>query len=112
MPGINPANNQPFSGDNRGAYLPDSPEGREILALFTICFKRRLTLSIGRSITRNVDNVVIWNGVHHKSRTNRGAAHFGYPDATYYNRVKQELTLKGVTWPSEEQKWETIDEVT
>ena len=27
----------------------------------------------------------------------RGSSHFGYPDASYFQRVKDELALKGVT---------------
>ena len=111
-PGIWPANGVQYQGDMRKGYIPDTPEGREILALLVKCFKRRLTLTLGNSVTRNQSNVIIWNGVHHKSRTNRGAAHFGYPDPTYYERVKQELRLKQVVFKSDEERDDEIDEVT
>jgi len=44
-----------------------------------------------------MDNQVVWNGVHHKTNLSGGAAYFGYPDPTYFNRVKEELAAKGVT---------------
>jgi len=52
---------------------------------------------IGQSITTGADNCVVWNGVHHKTSTSGGAQSFGYPDATYLERVKDELAQKGVT---------------
>ena len=110
--GIVPATGVRHQGDFRRAYIPDNEEGREVLALLVKCFKRRLTLTLGFSQTRNCDNTIIWNGVHHKSYTNRGAANHGYPDPSYFTRVKQELTLKGITWSSEQEKDEMIDEIT
>ena len=110
--GVVPATGVRHQGDFRRAYIPDNEEGREVLALLVKCFKRRLTLTIGFSQTRNCDNTIIWNGVHHKSYTNRGAANHGFPDPSYFTRVKQELTLKGITWSSEQEKDELIDEVT
>ena len=96
----------------RRAYVPDSAEGREVLALLVKCFKRRLTLTIGFSVTRNQNNTIIWNGVHHKSHTSGGSANYGYPDPSYFTRVRQELMLKGIYFASEEEKDELIDEVT
>ena len=83
-----------------------------MLALLVKCFKRRLTLTLGFSVTRSQNNCVIWNGVHHKSHTSGGSAQYGYPDGGYFTRVKQELMLKGVNFKSDEEKDEAIDEVT
>jgi len=43
---------------------------------------------VGRSVTTGLDNQVVWNGIHHKTSMSGGAANFGYPDPTYFNRVK------------------------
>lgn len=51
-------------------------------------FDRKLTFTIGRSVTTGMDNQVVWNGIHHKTHTNGGSSHFGYPDPTYFSRVK------------------------
>lgn len=110
--GVWPATGVHFQSDSRKAYLPDTEEGREVLALFVKCFKRRLMLTVGFSVTRQLGNCVIWNGVHHKSRKSGGACKYGYPDDTYFMRVKQELKLKGVSFESEEAKEAEIDEIT
>ena len=102
--GVLPTTQVNYHGDLRRAYVPDSEEGREVLALLVKCFKRRLTLSIGFSVTRNAGNCIIWNGVHHKSRTSGGAAQYGYPDGGYFTRVKQELMLKGINFKSDEER--------
>ena len=92
--------------------MPDSHEGREVLALLVKAFRRRLTFTVGFSVVRGRDNCIVWNGIHHKTNTNRGSTHYGYPDSTYFNRVKQELALKGVVHNSEQEKLEEIVEVT
>lgn len=47
-------------------------------------------------MTTGQENCVVWNGIHHKSDTSGGASHFGFPDPTYFSRVKLELAAKGV----------------
>ncbi|KAL4463956.1 hypothetical protein ABPG74_005893 [Tetrahymena malaccensis] len=89
-------NGKHIPGTQRTAYLPDNEEGREVLKLLQKAFDRKLIFTVGRSVTTGQDNVVVWNGVHHKTSPTGGAAYFGYPDPTYFNRVKQELALKGV----------------
>ena len=80
----------------RIAYLPDSAEGREVCDLLKEAFDRKLTFTVGRSVTTGLDNQIVWNGIHHKTNTSGGASHFGYPDPTYFARVKEELAYKGV----------------
>jgi len=87
----------PFSGTSRVAYLPDTPEGNAALRLLQICFDRKLTFTVGTSLTTGQPNCVVWNGVHHKTSTWGGAAHFGYPDDTYLERLFEELAAKGIT---------------
>ena len=89
-------NNEHFSGTSRRAYLPNNKEGREVLALLKIAFDRRLTFVVGTSVTTGQKNTVIWNGIHHKTNLSGGSNYYGYPDPTYFNRVKEELAAKGV----------------
>lgn len=42
---------------------------------------------------------MVWN-VHHKTNTHGGSSSFGYPDPTYFNRVKNELSDRGVVLES------------
>ena len=89
-----------FSGTSRTSYLPNTKEGREVLALLKVAFDRRLTFTVGTSVTTGRKNTVVWNGIHHKTSTTGGPTLFGYPDNTYFNRVKEELASKGVTQES------------
>lgn len=52
----------PYTGTSRTCYLPDTPEGNEILKLLKIAFDRRLTFTVGLSVTNGTDNTVVWNG--------------------------------------------------
>lgn len=90
----------PFQGTSRVGYLPDSPEGNEVGNLLKRAFRARLTFQVGRSVTTGQDNCVVWNGIHHKTSPTGGETSFGYPDATYLQRVKSELALKGILPPS------------
>ena len=86
-----------YTGTHRTAYLPNNKEGREVLALLKTAFDRKLTFTVGTSITTGRKNTVIWNGIHHKTNLYGGSTNFGYPDKSYFNRVKEELAAKGVT---------------
>jgi Deltex C-terminal domain len=66
------------------------------LALLVKSFKRKLTFAVGYSVVRGCDNCIVWNGIHHKTGTHGGSTSYGYPDLTYFNRVKNELADKGV----------------
>ncbi len=52
--------------------------------------------AVGTSVTTGQSNCVVWNGVHHKTNTSGGATNFGWPDPTYFVRVKEELKDKGI----------------
>ncbi|EKX47362.1 hypothetical protein GUITHDRAFT_106808 [Guillardia theta CCMP2712] len=92
-----PTPGKSYPGTSRIAYLPDTPEGKKVLGLLKKSFSRGLTFTIGRSVTRGVDNLIVWNGIHHKTSMTGGVANFGYPDAEYLNRVQKELADKGIT---------------
>lgn len=47
-------------------------------------------------MTTGLDNQIVWNGIHHKTSLQGGSANFGFPDPTYFKRVKLELADKGV----------------
>ena len=52
--------------------------------------------TIGTSVTTGRNNVIVWNGIHHKTRICGGSSNYGWPDPTYFNRVKFELAAKGI----------------
>jgi len=40
-----------YQGTRRRAYIPDIPEGREVLALLVKAFERKLSFLVGTSVT-------------------------------------------------------------
>jgi len=91
-----PNSGHAYHGAVRAAYLPDSAEGREILALLRKAFDHRLIFTVGESRTTGASNMVTWNDIHHKTAPSGGTAGYGYPDDTYLKRVRQELAAKGI----------------
>ena len=61
-----------YRGTRRNAYLPDTQEGREVLALLIKAFRRKVTFTVGDSVTTGRKNVVVWNSIHHKTDTHGG----------------------------------------
>ncbi|KAF1390537.1 hypothetical protein PFLUV_G00059080 [Perca fluviatilis] len=86
-----------YSSTSRTAFLPASEEGEKVLKLLRKAFDRRLTFTIGRSVTTGLNNVITWNDIHHKTNMDGGPQCFGYPDPEYLFRVQDELRLTGVT---------------
>ncbi|KAJ1160708.1 hypothetical protein NDU88_001201 [Pleurodeles waltl] len=58
---------QRYTGTTRHAYLPDNPEGREVLRMLYKAFHQKLTFTIGESRTTGEKNTVTWNDIHHKT---------------------------------------------
>lgn len=83
-----------YGGTRRIAYLENNTDGLIVLDLLKRAFEQRLTFTIGTSITTGKYSV-IWNGIHHKTSKNGGM--YGFPDASYYDRVKDELKSKNIT---------------
>ncbi|XP_013998996.2 E3 ubiquitin-protein ligase DTX3L isoform X1 [Salmo salar] len=87
---------QTYQSVSRTAYLPDSSEGRNVLALLKRAFDQRLTFTIGRSSTTGMENMVTWNDIHHKTSRSGGTSCYGYPDPDYLRRLQDELKVKGI----------------
>lgn len=85
-----------FPSTTRVAFLPCNDEGKEILRLLLIAFERKLTFTIGTSVTTGRPNQIVWNGIHHKTSVEGGPSFFGYPDPTYFLRIREELAAKGI----------------
>ena len=58
---------QQYYGTSRTAYLPDCPEGKEVLRLLKWAFDARLLFTIGTSVTSGIASIVTWNDIHHKT---------------------------------------------
>lgn len=86
-----------YRGAHRTGYLPFTKKGKLVFKLLKLAFERRLMFTVGFSITRGCDNVVIWNEIHAKTSMSGGAYYHGYPDEKYLDRSIEELKSKGVT---------------
>lgn len=93
--GINPENNKRYYGETRIAYLPTTLKGYQVLELFKKAHANRLLFTIGYSLTRNQDNVIIYNGIHMKTSI-YGGSHSLRNDLGYLDRVIEELNDKGI----------------
>jgi deltex len=103
-------NGHNYTGTSRHAYLPDTLDGRKTLGLLKVCFDRKLIFTVGTSVTTGQTNTTVWAGIHHKTHVTGGTMHFGYPDATYFNRVQQEMASKGVGEDTLDEKPEIVAE--
>lgn len=83
-----------YIGDVRRSYLPFNNEGLQIYERFQRAFMFGHMFTVGSSLTRNVDNVIIWNGIHQKTNPIANTAH-GFPDPAYFHNVDLELRTKG-----------------
>lgn len=67
----------------------------QVLELLKTAWSRRLTFTIGTSVTTGESNTVVWNEIHHKTQVNNTHGH-GYPDPNYLENVTLELAAQGV----------------
>ena len=70
-------------------------EGRRVLELFWIAWRKKLTFTVGTSLTTGRQNMITWNDIHHKTSMVGGP--YGYPDPTYLERVTEDMKAFGVT---------------
>ena len=94
-----PKPGHPFhaKGFPRMAFLPGDSKGERVLEMLIKAFQRRLTFTIGRSLSWGLDDCVIWNGIHHKTVAWDNMNGHGYPDMDYLDRVIQELASNGIS---------------
>lgn len=62
-----------------------------------IAWERRLTFTIGTSVTTGATNTIVWNEIHHKTESCSNTTGHGYPDEHYLDNVLGELASQGIT---------------
>lgn len=93
-----------YRGESRLAYLPDSPEGNNLLKRLIYAFRQGLTFQVGMSLTTSRQNCITWASIHHKTTT-RGGPH-GFPDPSYSHNCNEELDNLGVPQdPTNDDHW-------
>jgi len=68
----------------------------QVLKLLRVAWERRLTFTIGSSVTTGASNTVVWNEIHHKTESMSNHSGHGYPDPNYLDNVLLELSSQGV----------------
>ena len=69
---LHPRPGRTYHGTTRIAYLPDNPEGRDVLNLLKRAFESKLTFTIGTSSSTGEQDVIVWNDIHHKTSVTGG----------------------------------------
>jgi deltex-like protein len=85
-----------FHGTSRTAYLPNTSAGQAVCALLQKAFVQGELFVVGDSVTTGQQNTTIWSGIHQKTSLTGGASRHGWPDPSYFDRVKQECGARGV----------------
>ena len=65
-----------YGGTTRSAYLPDSPEGNEILGLLRKAFDAKLIFTIGTSETTGIEDQITWSDISHKTSQHGGPTQY------------------------------------
>jgi len=87
---------QPFFGTTRVAFLPDNPQGRQLLTRYQVVWLQGKSLEIGYSVALKRDHQVKWRDqVPHKTSLSSGGA-FGFPDATFLAKAHAALDRLGI----------------
>ena len=68
----------------------------QVLKLLRKAWERKLTFTIGTSVTTGASNTIVWNEIHHKTESTTNHSGHGYPDPNYLNNVTAELAAQGV----------------
>jgi len=81
-----------FSGRQQVAYLPKTSEAREVVPFIEQAFDLRHCFRLGVSDTTGRYGIC-WGSLHFKTSKTGGAQYHGFPDATYVERLKDELAI-------------------
>ncbi|CAK9103589.1 unnamed protein product [Durusdinium trenchii] len=86
---------QDYDGRSQHAYLPDNEEGKKLLAMFQLAFRRRVLFSLSPSLTTQRLHPTF--AIHLKTSMTGGPARHGYPDEQYFNSAMEELRNAGIS---------------
>jgi len=90
---------QRYSGTKRVAFLPNNPEGRDLLQRLKYAWLHGLVFRVGTSLTTGQSNQVTWTSIHHKTSLS-GSVH-GFPDTNYIANCNASLDALHVPPPEQ-----------
>ncbi|CAD5112927.1 DgyrCDS2134 [Dimorphilus gyrociliatus] len=85
-----------YDGIKKVAYLPNNEEGKELLKLLKIAFKRRLIFTIKKADNFEDEDYVTWNDIVHKTEIEPGKDTKEYPNDEYLLNLRTVLNSKGI----------------
>lgn len=88
-----------YSGVSRTAYMPHVEEGKKALVLLEEAFRRGEIFVVGRGLTSGMDNTTTFGSIHIKTSTVGGTNAHGWPDFTYFQRMRDECAAKMIFTP-------------
>ena len=88
-----------YPAENRICYIPDTDKGRRALKMMITGFERGLLFTVGYSLSRAQDNVVIKKDIPLKSSLDGGPDAHGYPDENYLPELIGVLKELGIEEP-------------
>ena len=62
--------------------------------MLSTAFDRKLVFTVGKSAIKGRDNVIVWDGIHHKTKIADSVN--GYSDPQYFKMVEQEVNALGI----------------
>lgn len=81
---IHPSPGTSYHAISRTAFLPQTSEGRVLLARLQDAFRHGLIFRIGTSLTNGQSNAITWSSIPHKTSLSGGVRSHGYPDDLYF----------------------------
>lgn len=88
-----------YTGSSRTAYLPHVQEGKKALVFLEEAFKRGELFTIGKSLTSGAENQLTYGSIHLKTSPSGGTSMHGWPDFTYFQRLRDECAAKMIFDP-------------
>jgi len=88
---------KPYRGRNQKIYYPNTTDGREAIRLVKKTFMRGSLFTIGTSVTTGCKNMVVFGGIHLKTAITGGPTNHGYPDNTWFARLKGECASRNIS---------------
>jgi deltex-like protein len=80
---------QRYDGTNRAAFLPDTPQGRQLCSRLVEAFQYGLTFRVGTSFTSGLTDQITWASIPHKTKLN--SSQHGFPDPLYFTNCNEAL---------------------
>lgn len=85
-----------YDGIKKTAYLPYNEEGKEILKLLKLAFKRRLIFTIKRSNNLEREDYVTWGDIPHKTEIENEKADDQNLNPEYFREIRKILSINGI----------------